>query len=49
MLTQSEMIVVFVLDETISQGNFKLTAMNKPKSYDMVLVVIKCHSDVAFI
>ena len=34
MLTQSEMIVVFVLDETINQG-INLTAMKYPKSFDM--------------
>lgn len=50
MLTQSEMIVVIVLDETISQGNMDiLTAMNIPKSFDRVLVIIKCHSDVALL
>lgn len=38
MLTQTEMFVVFVLDEFISQGNlFWLTAGEVPKSYDMEL------------
>ncbi len=33
MLTQTEMFVVFVLDEIISQGSFhKLTAVDPPKS-----------------
>lgn len=38
MLAQSEMIVVFVLDETINQG-INLTAMKYPKSFDMDRVI----------
>lgn len=39
MLTQAETLVVFVLDEIISQGNLIwLTAGKTPTSFDMVLL-----------
>lgn len=47
MLTQAEMLVVFVLDETISQGSEEsLTAGFRPTSLmDMVHDPLKCHRD----
>ncbi len=45
MLAQAEMPVVFVLEERITLGSFMLTATKKSKSFDMISVVIKYHSD----
>ena len=46
MLAQSVTTVVFVRREKITYGSmWILTESNKPKSKDMVLVDIKCHSD----
>ena len=45
MLTKAAMLLVFVLREKITLGSNMLTAMKKSKSNDMILVVIKCHSD----
>lgn len=41
MLTQTEMFVVFVLDEIISQGSVKLTAGNSPTSNRYGLTPLK--------
>ena len=50
MLTQSEMIVVFVLDETISQGSLKADDGCERPACDCIWPKWhnkKCHSDVA--
>ena len=48
MLTQSVMIVVFVLREKITLGSILLTAMRFPKLKDMEIVIVKCHRDDFF-
>lgn len=47
MLTQAEMPVVFVLDESISQGSLQANGRRPPKSAMIWSDPLKCHSDVA--
>ncbi|GEN45115.1 hypothetical protein AHA02nite_08910 [Alkalibacillus haloalkaliphilus] len=48
MLTRAEMLVVFVLDETISQGSYNEVANGREMTcsfQSMVKLPLKCHSD----
>ena len=45
MLTKAAMLLVLKKKKKITLGSNMLTAMKKSKSNDMILVVIKCHSD----
>ncbi len=47
MLTRTEMFVVFMLDETISQGSLHDLRQGKGLSLlkDMTRIPLKCHSD----